>query len=75
MEDKNIVEINKEIKNEIYITLKIEKDDKNKEIYFLDNTNGKYKIGDKEVQHFHDCLKELNESNTELFINSKKKKI
>ena len=72
--NQNIVIKNKEIKNEICITLKIEKDDLDKEIYFLDNTDGTYNINDKEVNSVHDNLKELNELNTELYINSYKKK-
>ena len=60
-------EINK--KNEIRMKIKINKDDINKEIYFLDNTNGfKY----KGIVHYHDNLKELNEYNTELYIDNKK---
>ena len=42
--------------------VKIEKEDINKDIYFLDNTFG------------HDNLKELNEYNTEIFIDNKKYK-
>ena len=37
---------------------------------FLDNTNGSYYIGDKGVEHYHDNLEELNEKNTELYINN-----
>ena len=65
----NIINRNKEI-NEINITLKIEKDDINKDIYFLDNTYGNYLIDDKWVEHHHGNLKELNEKNTELYINN-----
>ena len=72
--NKNIVIKNKEIKNEIYITLNIEKDDVDQEIYFLDNTDGAYNINDKEVNSVHDNLKELNELNTELYINTIKEK-
>ena len=53
-------------KNEIKITLKIEKTDINKEIYFLDNTN---KSLEKNGISPHSKLSELNQSNTELFIN------
>ena len=49
-------------KNEIKLEVKIEKEDINKDIYFLDNTFD------------HDNLKELNELNTEIFINNKKYK-
>ena len=47
----------KRILNEIDILIKIDKEDVNKKIYFLDN--------------YHDNLKELNELNTELYINGK----
>ena len=70
----NIIKKKKDSKNEIFLNLKIEEDDINKEIYFLDNTNGKYNIGDKEVEHRHDGLKELNEDNTELYIFHAKQK-
>jgi len=60
------------IKNEIEITIKINKDDINKDIYFLDNTN--YIEKESKIKHFHDNLKELNESNVDLYINNKKYK-
>ena len=73
--------------NEIKLTIKIEKDDINKKIYFLDNTDSKeICVGFKEnenseygfdpiiEEHHHDFLKELNELNTELYINDKKYK-
>ena len=53
-------------KNEINIKLKIEKFDIKKDIYFLDNTYNKF--------HYHDHPKELNESNTILYINGMKNK-
>ena len=53
--------------NEIKITVQINKNDINKDIYFLDNTNNF--IDNKNMKHYHDKLKELNELNTELFIN------
>ena len=56
--------------NEIKLEIKINKDDINKDIYFLDNTDGTY----NDIKHYHDNLKELNESNTELYINNKKYK-
>ena len=68
----NILNIYKRKNNVITMTLKIEKDDINKEIYFLDNTNGTITINGKLEQHHHDLLKELNESNVELYINNKK---
>ena len=53
--------------NEIKMILKIRQTDLNQKIYFLDNTKGyKDKNG---ILHFHDNLKELNEFNTELYIN------
>ncbi len=54
----------------INLTLKIEKDDINKDIYFLDNTNNDFYI-EKDIieRHHHDNLIELNESNVDLFIN------
>ena len=48
--------------------IRIEKDDINNDIYFLDNAN-KFK-DEQNIEH----LKELNESNTELYINEKKMK-
>ena len=65
---KDIIKINKT--NEIKISLEIKKDDINKDRYFLDNTHGTY----NGIEHHHDNLKELNESNTELYINDKKYK-
>ena len=50
--------INNKKKNEIYMLLKIEKEDINKNIYFLDNSTN------------HNNLKELKESNVDLFINN-----
>ena len=51
--------------------LKIEKKDINKDIYFLDNTNGEYLIDGEWIFNNHDNLKELNESNVELYIDNK----
>ena len=87
----NIFDIyNKKNINEIKMKIKIEKNDINKKIYFLDNTDGEIvmntEINDtinedgepdiKEIkeEHHHDFLKELNESNVELYINNKKYK-
>ena len=74
---KNLVEIesNQVVKtsgkNEIIIKLKIGKKDVGKEIYFLDNTN----IFDENlVKHYHDFLKELDETNVDLFINDVQEK-
>ena len=53
-------------KNEIKLTLKIEKKNVNKQVFFLDNfIQGK---------HCHDNLKELNQLNTQIFINNIKYK-
>ena len=55
------IKFNKEFKNnEIKIELKVDREDVNKNIYFLDNTI------------FNSYLTELNESNVELFINEQK---
>ena len=65
--------INKELKNnEINMTIEIGKVDVNKDIYFLDNTDGCSGIDG--IEHHHDNLKELKESNVELFIDNKKYK-
>jgi len=59
------------IKNEINILINIGKNDINKKIYFLDN----YEYKDNEgIIHIHDNLKELNEYNTELYIDRNKEK-
>jgi len=74
----NIINIYNKIKNiklnEIKITLDIKKEDINKDIYFLDNSDGGYYINGKFEEHYHDFLKELNEVNTELYINNIKYK-
>ena len=69
--------------NEIKLTINITEDDINKKIYFLDNTDDnivvEFKLNEKSLigyndireEHHHDFLKELNESNTELYINNK----
>ena len=63
---------NNNINNKIEITLDINKSDINKNIYFLDNTDY---IEDKtNIKYFHNNLKELNEDNTELYINNIKYK-
>ena len=59
-------------KNEIILTLNIEKNDIDEPIYFLDNTENNYYENEKEVEHYHDNLSELNENNTNLYINNKK---
>ena len=57
--------------NQIRMKLKINGNDIKKEIYFLDNTNGEK--DSKCNKHYHDNLKELDETNTELFKKKKKK--
>ena len=83
---KNYNDINQISINEIKLTVKIEEDDINKKIYFLDNTDDnivvEFKLNEKSLigyndireEHHHDFLKELNESNTELYINNEKYK-
>ena len=56
--------------NSIDLTIKIEKKDIDKEIYFLDNNNGCY--DENNVKRYHDYLKELNENNVNLYIDDKK---
>ena len=58
-------------KNEIVITIKIDRNNVGKCIYFLDNTNKKYKEKSGLISHFHNNLKEITENNTRLFINDK----
>ena len=55
--------------NEINLVINIKKDEINKKIYFLDNNN--YNKNNLFSSH-HNHLKELNEFNTELYINNKK---
>ena len=63
--------INKfDIKNEINIKVNISKNDIGNKIYFLDN---EYQENDL-IYSSHDNLKELNELNTEIYINKKKEK-
>ena len=61
-------------KNEIKLKLNIRKEDVNTKIYFLDNTDEEVYLAKKgqREEHHHDFLKELNESNVELYINNKK---
>ena len=61
-----------EITIEIILLLKIEKEDINKKICFLDNTD--YIDDETKKKHYHDNLKELNEINTKLYINKKEYK-
>ena len=61
------VDVDPTLKNEVDITLKISKKDINKEIYFLDN------LGSPNYKNYHTKFNELNQSNTELSINNKKR--
>ena len=68
---KNYTE-NKKENNEIKLEVKIEEENINKKIYFLDNTDENvYVSAYREEEHHHDFLKELDESNVELYINNK----
>ena len=68
---KSIINKNIYYNSEVEILIKIERNDINKEIYFLDN----YEYKDNEgITHYHDNLKEINKLNTELYINDKKYK-
>ena len=62
-----------EWENEVKLLLYITKNDINKDIYFSDNTDVVFKYNN-DVSHFHDCLKELNSSNTIVIINDTKYK-
>ena len=70
---KLITDRYKEIKknNDIFIIIDIDKNVLNKKIYFLDNY---YYDDTGNKKYTHDHLKELNEHNTELYINGNKKK-
>ena len=57
------------VNNEIILTLLIEKHEVNQKIFFLDNID--YIDSKTNIRHYHDNLKELNETNTKLFINKK----
>jgi len=54
-------------RNEIDILIKVQKDDLNKKIYFLDNF---VDYDGNKFKYSHDGLKELNKKNTELYINN-----
>ena len=54
--------------NEISLKIKIEQNEINNNIYFLDNTEGTYNENGKSVKHNHDNLKEMNENYTSLII-------
>ena len=58
---------NKNFRNEINLSIEINKEDINKKVYFLEN----YKYQDnKNIKHFGENLKALNELNEELYINN-----
>ena len=58
-------------KSEITLKVKVEDDEVNKTIYFLDNTDGEYYENGEFFKHNHDNLKEINEKNTTLIIGGK----
>ena len=59
---------NKKSKNEIIIKLKIGENDINKDIYILNNVN----FNNDELKKKYEGMKEINSSNTVMFINNKK---
>ena len=61
-----------DIINELYFEVAVAAEDVNKEIYFLDNT--KFTDPKTKKEHKHDFLSEVNEHNTQLYINYKKTK-
>ena len=69
----NLLDLGEDWENEIKLILYIEKNDINKDIYFLDNTDMVIERKNKE-SHFHDFLKGLNSSNTIVIINDIKYK-
>ena len=68
MKNKDIEDLYKK-QNEIILTLKINEDEINKEIYFL---NFPYYTNDDNIKHQTDELKELNKLNSFIFINNNK---
>ena len=60
---------NDKIRNQILINLNIVEGDLNKKIYFFDNTDNDYYEDGEWFAHHHDNLPELNNNNTEIFIN------
>ena len=58
--------------NEINLTLKIEKKDINKNIYFLNRDNDKYNIEEEYKKSIEYYNKLLNESKIKIFVNEKK---
>ena len=67
MSEKGQNEVLEEKENLIILTVKIEQNDLYKDIYFLDNTNYIDLNGE---EHLHDNLKELNNTNVDLYINN-----
>ena len=63
-----------EEKNEIIIKVKVDKNDIDKDIFFLDNSCESYLIGNNWMSDYGLYLKELNESNVEVYINDLKYK-
>ena len=63
-DDKNL-----NTRNQIFINLNIEEGDVNQKIYFLDNTDNDYYENGEWFAHHHDNLPELNDNNTEVYIN------
>ena len=72
IEKKNIKKNEKN--NTIKLVIHINKKDRYKEIYFLDNLDNIKERGEKERIHRHDNLKEMNAVNTILYINDVKYK-
>ena len=68
----NRIKNNRNLKNEIDISIKIEQEDidNKKEIYFLSDKY--YNFQEKKYIYCHEELKELNKGNTELYINNEK---
>ena len=78
----NINQEYSQMKNEIIMIIKIDENDINKDIYFFDNIDDEDEYKDKKEEEIdkdqykikHDKLKEMNKSNTYLYINDRKYK-
>ena len=70
--NENINQKYNQMKNEIIMTIKIDKNDINKDIYFIDDID--YENDDIKIKNEHNKLLEMNELNTELYINDIKYK-
>ena len=69
--DKKKNNLNNIKNNKIILTVKIDNPYYTyRDVYFLDNTD--YKDEDTNIEHYHNNLKELNEFNTELYIDDVK---